>query len=74
MRKQLNMQVLEEFLTKEIEPEALSATLEEVLWRYVGMLLSGADGNVPCQADADQVYDLRRLKEVLVEVTGSAGS
>lgn len=73
MSKQLNMQPLVELLTRDIEPEVLAATLEEVLWRYVGMLLMGADGRVTSQADADQVYELRMLKEALAAVAEGDG-
>lgn len=69
MKRELNMQPMVELLTREIEPEVLASTLEEVLWRYVGMLLIGADDCVPGRADADQVYELRLLKEALEGVT-----
>lgn len=68
MKRELNMQPMVELLTMDIEPEALASTLEEVLWRYVGMLLMGADDCVPGRADADQVYELRMLKEALAAV------
>ena len=70
--KELNMEPMVELLRQEIGPESLAATLEEVLWRYVGLLLSGADGSVPCQEDANQVYELRRLKKALEAVAGEA--
>ena len=47
--------------------------LFEVLWRYVGMLLCGADGSVTSQADANQVYELRMLKEALAAVAEGDG-
>ena len=73
MKRELNMEPLVELLTREIEPEFLAATLEEVLWRYVGLLLSVAGGNVPCQTDANEVYGLRRLKEALSAVAEGDG-
>lgn len=69
MKRSYDLTPLAEMFSEDITPEELAATLEEVLWRYVGLLLCGADGSVPCQEDANQVYELRMLKEALAAVS-----
>lgn len=67
--KTYDMTPMVKLMTCDIEPGSLAETLDEVLWRYVDMLLTNATG---CRSDSAQVYDLRLLKAALEEVARSS--
>ena len=70
--KKYDLYIIEELLTRVIDPMALAVVLEEILWRYVGFLLAGYDGQATNEGDANMVYDLRQLIEALKAVARSA--
>ena len=69
--KKYDLSMIEQLLTRDIDPWSLAVILEEVLWRYVGLLLAGYDGQVPNEQDANMGFDVRQLIEALKAVARS---
>lgn len=64
--KKYDFTPIEEFLSREMPPALLAAELEDVLWRYVDMLLRSGEASGP--SVAGQVCWLRSFMDTLKSV------
>lgn len=65
MRAKYDMTPLQEMFEKDIEPSAMANQLDQMLWAYIDVMLSGVTGETGSLMLASIVYDVHMLQEVI---------